>query len=247
MNTKLPITLNSGDQANQTLTLRNGQCNQDTLQLRNPDSMELEEVKGYISNTIEILGKCLRTAFQGIRSEIDNISDLGERVQNGLSMTMDKVTEQETILDQHELMLKNIVSAARWMFDNQIKKNEQSDQAFGKLIKGYNYLDSCIEKFSNQLNQCSNTNNANEQKLSLLFKRDNDLGNMGDKRINIETLLKALSARFELFENRDLPKLKCNSESFPNEKSDIYSRLLVLEERLQKVDPIVWLTLMGQS
>ena len=124
-----------------------------------PEAMQIEEVKGYISNSIEILSKCLRTAFQGIRQEIDQITDLGTKLENGLNHTMNKVEEQDLSLSNHETMLKNIINAARWMFDNQIKKNLENDQTLTKLSQDCEHLRDYIEPLNVSVDKLMIQNN----------------------------------------------------------------------------------------
>jgi len=55
----------------------------------------------------------------------------------------------------------------------------------------------------------------------------------------LETQLKTITMKFNLFEEKDIPKLRINAESFNQEKSDIYSRILVLEERFEKLEGLL--------
>ena len=203
------------------------------------DSMQIEEVKGYISNTIDILSKCLRTTFQGVKDELNQINDLGSRLENGLNQTLDKIEEQDALLSNHELMLKNIINAAQLMFDRQIQKNTELDEALLKVSQYFENLNNSIEKANVLNNQLMIDGKTTEQKLNILLKRDQDSGSLESKFVSAETQMKALVMKFNLIEERDIPKIRANAESFNLEKSDIYSRLLVLEERFQKLEGLI--------
>jgi len=170
------------------------------------DSMQIEEVKGYISNTIDILSKCLRTTFQGVKDELNQINDLGSRLENGLNQTLDKIEEQDALLSNHELMLKNIINAAQLMFDRQIQKNTELDEALLKVSQYFENLNNSIEKANVLNNQLMIDGKTTEQKLNILLKRDQDSGSLESKFVSAETQMKALVMKFNLIEERDIPK-----------------------------------------
>ena len=125
----------------------------DPLDFHSRDKMEIEEVKNYIKGTFELLGKCLRTSFQQVRNEIEHIQELGEKLEKGLNGTMNKVEEQEMILDNHETMISNIVMASRIMFDRLLKRAEESENKYIELADQLLNIKKWMQSTEDRLNE----------------------------------------------------------------------------------------------
>lgn len=240
-----PIENNTIDLGNHLIALRNNSQN---------GAMELESFMQKIIVNVGKLGEMCKSNFQGVRESISKIEDNENAMGIAISTLAVKTEELGLALGDQVENSNLMIQLTHKTMDRLKNEGNYNYECLKYLynchVETYNKLKDDEERFINSNSEFRNlkgltanidlTVNQMTQKLELLLKRDQERTQLNEKVEQLQKQIQTLQVKTDFLEKNELPQIKQQAKAFDEEKSEIYSRLMINEENISKAsNPVI--------